>query len=72
MPKKSSNRGFGKRVFEDPCSSHKSKRRFRSPTQPFEDMLLQPFCTGNSTVLALRRDVMTCFPGKRRLAGGLP
>ena len=72
MLKKSSKRGFGKRVFEDPYSSHKSKSRFRSPTKPFEDMLLQSFCTGISTVLALRRDVMNCFPGKWRLAGGSP
>ena len=67
MLKKSSKRGFGKRVFEDPYSSHKSKSRFRSPTKPFEDMLQQSFCTGISVVLALRHDVVNCIPGKRRL-----
>ena len=67
MLKKISNRGFGTQVFEDPSSRHKSKSRFQSPTKPFEDMLLQSFCSGVSMVLALRHDVVNCIPGKRRL-----
>ena len=51
---------FGKRVFEDPFSTFKLQSLFRSSPIPItcQNMLRQPLCTGNTTVLrpfALRR-----------------
>ena len=64
---KGSTRKFGKRVFEDPYSTRKSQSHVRSQTKRYQYTLIQSFCTGITTVFALRQDVMNCIPGKRRL-----